>query len=337
MAAAYATGAFAIQAAVRSFNLHFAEADNDAPPQDSGMDASMEVDVDEDEAGTQSERPASFLQWQWASFLRWTGGMTPAKWCSEEQRRAENALKLAQESAIPSPAEAASRSDIEAHLAEQLRTVEASATALGVAVEESANGTIQENALSAKYVEDGQIVIQTLGRMISFFEKLHGAEGASDVAVKLKSAKSVFETQAQAAGNNSEAGSTLRALKVRALDATHALDRERADIEVVRSERRAQREQSSISQTSHKAEVANAMLYLNKLRDECALQASAQEERERAVQTHAIEDEQSVLLGKQLRHGTTGSSSGSIRGSLAKKSMSPLERAAARMGVLDGN
>lgn len=332
-------------------------------------EASMEeeIETEDDWDKTAPDPPASFLQWREAEVSvgssreavpqkqigkllvelkkNQPGVAKSPAWCADAQQRAADSLRLAKTSVTQVVSEVEAHQTAEAQLTEQLGKVQTMVNGLSDAVEEAANRTAQENALYAKSTKDTKISMKILAEATKITVGRSAADGLSDVAMKMRAAKSVFATQSGSTVDlEREAAGAFRLVRATAHEAAQALNREQADIELARSEHMSQRERITVDEVAHQADVNEAELYLKTLKEECTPQVFVQEEREREVQIRALEDEQRFLSGADVDASETSPSKDApsntgVRDGGAPatqdSSLSPLERAAARMGVAD--
>jgi len=162
------------------------------------------------------------------------------------------------------------------------------------------------------------------------------ARDLHSVASLLQAARTAFAAQGRALANVSrDAESASQRLVTAAHTAAEALEREHNALAMVRDAHLAQSNRCAESQRAYEVEMREATAYLHSLEEACSMDVAALEEHQRKVQVHALKDSQTVLEGHRPTVRTHG-----LRGHVHSaappptgRALSPLERAAAEMGV----
>jgi len=273
------------------------------------------------------------------------------EWCLEENERNQRVLMLAQASVDEMDAEMEVHADSAKQLSGDLDELQASVAVVRAAAEEVANSTAKEEALIASNAKDQALATKILQQALSILADLQAvdglaaavAQGTSSAVAALKTAKAAFESTARSsAGIRAEVAATGQRLAQDAEWILDAFERERMSLELARDSHTSQRRHCEEGRRAYEAEVAEANSYLKGLGEECRSTVQKLVEHERSTQVQVLQDSERVLEGRNLPSsrrspGLRGSTPSSQAVRLSPD-MTPLERAAAEMGVaVDGS
>jgi len=265
------------------------------------------------------------------------GSADQREWCSRERAQGRLDLRFAQASAVEMSTEAEGHTEAEAELNGELSRLQASATVVAAVSKGTSQEAAEEDALLKRFSKDGVLATKIIAQAIALLAEQQSASssGIQAATAALKSAEATFEAQAQGAGaSRQEATAEARLVVGAAEEVTHTLKRERMNVELSRDNHVSERERSSSEQRLHEARARGAAAYLQDLDRECKENIFALAERERKAQIRALKDAQRALEGKEpLATASPSGLRGGVAPALEAGDLSPMERAAAEMGV----
>jgi chromosome segregation ATPase len=253
------------------------------------------------------------------------------EWCEQEGAQNQHVLRLVQASIQEMSAEIDAHTDTEAQLTDDLNRIAASNTTLRVSAKEVKEGQSREQEFIKSSAKDHGLASKILSQAIAILSDLERAGTAvGKVVLNLKSAKAAFEGQLEASTKaRKELADTARDVQRTARESATALEGERVNLEIARFSHVSQRARCEESQHMFEAESKEVTAYLKSLSEECQGAAPELEDQERRVQVRALEDAQRVLQGKKVLKDVDKA----IKSVKEKRNLSPMERAAAEMGV----
>jgi len=273
------------------------------------------------------------------------------EWCEEEAERSSQVVMLAQASIREMEAEMDVHADAVETLDGELTGLHSFRSLLQSAAEQAANISAKEHNILAAGARDhplaAKIVEQAMAILAGLKEygglALTAAKGADDAMAALQAARIAFQAQTVSVrGLSADVTSSSDEVAKLSTDAVGALERERVNLELARDTHAGERAHSAENRRVSEAELKTADIYSDQLRDACKSNVSGLESNDRQAAIRALEDSKMVLDGRHpsaLRGAGTlaaGSMSG-LPGATALKALpanlSPLERAAAELGV----
>jgi len=264
-----------------------------------------------------------------------------AEWCSQERAQNHLLMRLSQASLGEVQAEINAHADLEAHLSEELTGISASGGTIQTAAKESLDAAEKERAHLAGSSKDQALATKILAQAISILKELKSSKRFSSrndkayqsIVGALSSAKAAFRTQSEAlSGMLQQIGVATKETSRLLQESVQLFDHEKANLELVRDSHVSRRVQCVENQQVYEAQASEASQYSKALKDECDMKLKSTEDQEQRVQLHALQDAEKVLEGREVKDDV---SSQSLRGAARKDeaNMSPMERAAAEMGI----
>lgn len=269
-------------------------------------------------------------------------------WCEQEHAHSQLAVRLAHASAGEFASEAEAHAEAQAELGEDLARAQDAVTLVGKTAREFAESASKEQVYLSSSAKDQALATRILRQAIAILAHLPAAtsrrsannpERPVDSAVDaLKSAMSSLHMEAQAtSGVLQELTNASNAVADSAACAIKDLGRERSSLGFALGAHVSEHARCLESKRMYDAEVQDATAYLQKLAGECASAASGPQDREQRAELRALQDAEELLEGKAIGMGrAVAAGSRGLRGSTApatRQNLSPLERAAAEMGV----
>jgi len=255
-------------------------------------------------------------------------------WCRQQQENSQLALKFAQDSV------AQLRSEIDAHTAsegdlnEDLDRVHATAAALTEVSEKDLEFAKKERALIQSSRKDQQLATKILEQATTILKDI-GIANATQAIGGLESAQKMLAAQIKAAsGFEKEAAAKAATVANKVAEFEKTQDDEQHNLEFAIDDHAEQKLKGEENRRLYEADVQEASTYVQKLSDSCRLDASVQASKQRSAQVHALEDADKALDGKLTEAKSTILNS--LRGvepRLPAKNLTPMQRAAAEMGV----
>jgi chromosome segregation ATPase len=260
--------------------------------------------------------------------LKGNGEADQKEWCEQEAAQNQHVLKLVQASIQEMSAEIDAHTDTEAQITDDLNRIkETNATLLLSAKEVTEEQSTREQEFIKNGAKDQALASKILSQAISILSEM---ERTGKVVENLKSAKAAFEAQMEAATSaRKELVDTTREVKRSSSESVTALEGERVNLEIARFSHVSQQARCEESQHMFEAEAKEVTAYLKSLSEECQAATPVLEDEERRVQVRALEDAESVLAGKKVQKDVDKA----IKSVKEKRNLSPMERAAAEMGV----
>mmetsp|Transcript_107558 Transcript_107558/g.304152 ORF Transcript_107558/g.304152 Transcript_107558/m.304152 type:complete len:649 (+) Transcript_107558:53-1999(+) len=271
-------------------------------------------------------------------------------WCEQEQVNSLRVMMLAQASAGQLEAEVDVHEGAAKQLEEDLKNLEMRIKALNAAAKAAADSSANETAILASRGKDYALATKILEQAGTILADLKSSGSLEDTGTQhmhkaldaLTAAKAAFQKQAQALnGIRQEVTQGALGAAAGAEAAVEAFKHEQRGLEMARDSHMAQHASSTEGKRASEAELQQASAYFRGIQEECMANATAAEVRERNAQERALEDSEKVLEGGHAA-ATRHRGSRGLRGQPSparspSPNLSPLERAAAEMGVaVDG-
>mmetsp|Transcript_29582 Transcript_29582/g.75325 ORF Transcript_29582/g.75325 Transcript_29582/m.75325 type:complete len:619 (-) Transcript_29582:63-1919(-) len=265
------------------------------------------------------------------------------EWCAQERAQNHLVLRLAKASMGEMSAQIDAHADVEAQLAEEMTGIQEAVRAIQAATKEDAESVGRERAHLASGAKDQALATKILAQALAILGDLQSssrlasrhAKAFGNAVGALKAAKVAFTSHTEVLdGMLREIAASAKAEDARSQESVRSLDHERANLELVRDSHESRRTRCLESKQVYEAQAAEASQYAETLDGECSPKLYAMESSEREVQIHALEDAQRVLEGREVVKESAAYLN--LRGATQKaeqSSMSPMERAAAEMGV----
>jgi len=259
-------------------------------------------------------------------------------WCAKQRESGNMALKFAKDSVAQVTSEMTSHAAAESELSEELEKL----NTLAAAVTDSAKTVLEQASKEQALIQSGrkdQVLATKILDQASTILKELGVDKTTKAVAGLTSAKKMLNAQVKAAdGFMREAASKAKSIGEKALVLTKTQESEQHNLELARDDHSSQRLSGVANKQLYDADVDQAIAFVQKLEASCKGDAQQTAEQQRSVQVHALEDANKALDGKLVE---TKSVANSLRGadsSQAKAApdfanMTPMERAAAEMGV----
>jgi hypothetical protein len=260
-------------------------------------------------------------------------------WCAQERERNEQTLRLSQDAVQQVEAEISAHADVEQQLAADLDVLMRESTGFTAAAKAIQSFSERERAIMTARVKDHKLAARILEQAVAILTEMevranlgtNEKQAVAEAADSLKTAKSAFMEQLSAVTRaQQEALLSSQTASEQAKYAAQAKEHERINTELARDRHSSQRTHRIESKRAAEAQTKEAQSYLEELSKECSVDTAAMDEQRRRSQMHALEDAQKVLDGKQVDNDPYGLQS---RPPVALKDLSPMERAAAEMGV----
>lgn len=268
-----------------------------------------------------------------------------AQWCEEERAQNHLVMRLAEASMGEISAEINAHVNLEAHLSEELKGIDAFGQTIQTAAKENADAAEKEHAHLAGSAKDQALATKILAQAMSILQQLKASKRLSsrnekaylNMVAALSSAKAAFGTQSDAlSGWLKQIGSSTKEQQRLMEESIRLFGHEKDNLSLVHDSHVSRRVQCEEQQRVYEAQSSEASQYSEALKGECDMKLKATEDQEERVQQHALQDAEKVLRGEEVKDET---SSQSLRGSAKKDEahMSPMERAAAEMGIDSDN
>mmetsp|Transcript_123573 Transcript_123573/g.218921 ORF Transcript_123573/g.218921 Transcript_123573/m.218921 type:complete len:662 (+) Transcript_123573:71-2056(+) len=268
-------------------------------------------------------------------------------WCTQEREQNEFTLKVAQDAVAQLASEVEAHADSEAELTEDLGRINTSMVALVSINTQILKSESQEQAFLRGQVKDQQLATKILAQASTIVGELGVSPGSQanphhlkqqrKIVVALNEAAAAFRTQLQSASSFAkELTATTKEITQKATVAADVLSREKRGAEMTRDEHTSQRLKTIADKEAGDEEVKEAMQYLQTLAQSCKSDAFAGVGQETKAQIHALEDAKTVLEGRSLSASNgeaRGLRGGALKKPIRKRPLTPMERAAAEMGV----
>jgi len=304
---------------------------------------------------------ASLLRTQVQQTLAKLGDATQSShdkraWCQHVKAFNQLSAHRAQASAEELSRQAEAHSEAQAELEEELAALNSTASTLNKTAVDFAQGTTKEKKHLASSAKDQALATRILAQAVAVLTDLHTSQdsnsmpqGLDVVRRELKSAKSSLDAQVEASHHElKDVATSARRVALLAAQASSALRREGASVAFDRDAHVAERaralEDRRMFENDRKGAEADARDVLVECSSDVGQQDSMQ-----SVAQRALSDAEKVLDGKNLRQavassdeegseataGTRDLHGGATASSddASANNLSPLERAAAAMGV----
>jgi hypothetical protein len=272
-------------------------------------------------------------------------GPDESEWCAEEHAQNELALRLAQASIGELTAEIDAHSEAETQLQEEMGQLNASIFAAAQSAQETLNSTAKERELINAKLKDSALAVRILAQATAILVDLQASgalaggtkeQAAAQAKDALGSAKTAFEAQGQKAlkmrGGVAQAANELAK---KSAESVRTQKRERMNLESAFDSHVSLRSRLEESKRMHDTEVKQATTYLASLQEECKTNINDLEDQERKAEVRALDDAQQVLAGKRmvLSGSQPREKDGLVEHKQMPEELSPMERAAAEMGI----
>lgn len=270
--------------------------------------------------------------------LKDVGSSDQETFCSKQRESSMMAMKFAQDSVAQSTSEAAAHTDAEAELGEELKKLQASASAVTESSKTASEQASKEVALIQGGQKDQQLATKILDQAAVILGEL-GMSNATKAVSGLLSAKKVLAAQVQSAAEfQHEASAAATAISQTALALTQAQESEQNNLEFARDDHASQRLRAVENKRLYEADAHEATIYVQKLEESCKADVASQAAQQRSVQVHALEDADSALTGKLVEaksniNSLRGADASHAKPTAADKNLTPMQRAAAEMGI----
>lgn len=272
-------------------------------------------------------------------------GPDESEWCAEEHAQNELALRLAQASIGELTAEIDAHVEAETQVQEEIGQLNASIVAATQSAKETLNSTAKERELISAKLKDSALAVRILAQATAILVDLQASgalaggareQAAAQAKAALGSARVAFEAQGQTAlkmrGGVAQAANELAK---KSAEAVRTQKRERMNLESAFDSHVSLRSRLEESKRMHDTEVKQAATYLASLEEECKTNVNDLEDQERKAEMRALDDAQQVLAGKRMvlsgSHPTD--KDGLVEHKQMPEELSPMERAAAEMGI----
>lgn len=275
------------------------------------------------------------------------GDKEQSEWCSQEKAQNQLVLRLAKASVSEIDAEINSHVNAEAQIAEELQGIAASVSAIQTAAKDNWDSSTKESQHIAGSAKDQALATKILTQAVTILGELErdgkiqsrNEKGFQTLVASLSTGKAAFEQQTSALkGMLEQIALNAKSAETASSESLKSLDHEQANLELIRDSHVSLRENSVENKRVYETQASEASEYSQTLSDECDPRINVLQNDERNAQIHALQDAQKVLEGREL---PKDGSYQALRGNKPQKSeqsMSPMERAAAEMGVeVDGN
>ena len=264
-----------------------------------------------------------------------------AEWCSLERAQNHLVQRVAQASLGEVSAEINAHVNLEEHLSEELKGIAAFGNTIKGAAKEGMESAEKERTHLAGSQKDQGLATKILAQATSILKELKHSKRLSSRNEKayqtmlsaLSSAKVAFGSQSETLSDWQKQLATATTEQERLVqESVRLFEHEEANLELVRESHVSRRNECEENQRVYEAQASEASQYSEALKGECDIKVKVTEDQEEKVQQHALQDAEKVLKGEEVKEETT---SHSLRGAVRKDeaNMSPMERAAAEMGV----
>jgi len=257
-----------------------------------------------------------------------------AAWCSKQNQDSALALKSAQDQFAQLSSELNTHVASEAELSEELQRLQGliatltatSNTIMELAKEEQnqLQSTRKDQALATKILEQATTILKEIA-----------AANATQAVAGLQAAQKMLGAQIKAAsGFEQEAVAKARDIAQKADEFAKTQVSEEHNLEFARDDHAAQRSRGVGTKRMYEANVKEAAIYVQKLKESCNTDAEADAAQQRSVQMRALEDANNALDGKLVKaRGSANKLRGVDAQAKTTKHLTPMQRAAAEMGV----
>lgn len=273
-------------------------------------------------------------------------GQSQRAWCKQERLHAQVSLRVVAAAARELGAEADAHAEAGSQIAEDLARINSTVSLIQDAALQLAGGAAKERAQLQGRKKDLVIAAKILTQAIAIVSEIpaaHGPQGQQAITA-MEAAKSAFTSARSSQGMLTELNTTSLALASRTNQSMLDFGRERSHLEYARESHATQRDQALENKRSYDSQLQDAIDFLHKLdTQQCAPHTAALEQRERKAEIRALSDARDTLEGKAIRGqavtadsqavGLRGASVASSSGAAPQRTLSPLELAAAEMGV----
>jgi len=272
-------------------------------------------------------------------------GPDESEWCAEEHAQNELALRLAQAAIGELTAEIDAHVEAETQVQEEIGQLNASIVAATQSAQETLNSTAKEKELISAKLKDSALAVRILAQATAILVDLQASgalaggareQAAAQAKAALVSARVAFEAQGQTAlkmrGGVAQAANELAK---KSAEAVRTQKRERMNLESALDSHVSLRSRLEESKRMHNTEVKQATSYLASLEEECKTNVNDLEDQERKAEMRALDDAQQVLAGKRmvLSGSQPREKDGLVEHKQMPEELSPMERAAAEMGI----
>jgi len=266
-----------------------------------------------------------------------SSGLEQSAWCAKQRENSGMALKFAQDSVAQISSELDSHTDAESELGEELGKLQTSAASVTASAKTVFSQVSKEQALIQSSQKDQQLATKILDQAMTILKEL-GESNSTKVVSALMSAKKMLGAQIKASpGFQKEASAKAKIVGEQALAFNKVQESEQHNLEFAKDDHSSQRLRGIENKRLYESDVQEAAAYAQKLEESCSADALKVVATQRLAQVHALEDADKALDGKLV--GEAKSASVGLRGSDAStpkalpENMTPMERAAAEMGV----
>lgn len=272
-------------------------------------------------------------------------GPGESEWCAEEHAQNELSLRLAQASIGELTSEIDEHSEAETQLQEEMGKLNASIVAATQSAQETLNSTAKERELINAKLKDSGLAVRILAQATAILVDLQASgalaggakeQAAAQAKAALGSAKTAFEAQGQKALKmRGDVAQAANELAKKSAESVRTQKRERMNLESALDSHVSLRSRLEESKRMHDTEVKQATTYLNALQEECRTSVIDLEDQERKAEMRALDDAQQVLAGKRmvLSGSQPREKDGLVEHKQMPEELSPMERAAAEMGI----
>lgn len=334
-------------------NSHVADAEADLPTIDE-LVARMNAGSEADSAKKATESPQH------------------AEWCSRERVRNNFAMTFMQDLSAQMTTESQLHEDMGAQLGKEVTQLQSEHESIQNVSSSAAWSVSEDERLATTEAHDGELAVKILSQAAAVFAELcapggplQNDEAAARAAQALQNASRAFVAVGAAKSKTSNSSSDMmQQLAEAAEDAAQSIRRE---ILLLQKQQKRHALQKGLCDQRHgqyNNQANEAADYLKQLENECGSTADTPSQQRRKVELRALQDSKRVLQGMNpVRSNRPGGRHGSLRGSAAseeegavtsaskevpgalagatstaqRSELSPLERAAAEMGVqMDG-
>jgi hypothetical protein len=257
-----------------------------------------------------------------------------AVWCAKQREDSALALKAVQDQVAQLGSELNAHVADESELAEELKRLqdlEATLTNTSNTVMELAK---KEQSQLESFRRDQALATKILDQATTILKEID-AMNATEAVAGLQAAQKLIGAQVKSStGLEQEAVAKARSVAEKAAELAKTQASEEHNLEFARDDHAAQRSRCLNTKRMYEANVNEATTYVQKLQESCSTDAEADAAQQRSVQVRALEDAKSALDGKLVKARVAPKQ---LRGvdsqPTAVENLSPMERAAAEMGV----
>jgi len=255
--------------------------------------------------------------------------------CSKQRESSTMAMKFAQDSVNQINAEVAAHVDAEAELSDALVKLQSAASAVTESAKNVQEQAKKEESLIQSSQKDQELATRILDQAVTILREV-GMSNTTKAVSSLISAQKMLVTQVQSAeGLQRESSATAKAINEQALALTQTQQSEQHNLEFARDDHASQRLQAAENKRLYEADAQEATVYAQKLEESCKANMDSQAAQQRSVQVHALEDADNALAGKLVEAKKTlrGADASQSKPTTDLQNMTPMQRAAAEMGV----